>query len=368
MNLSSTKDLDILQQIAAYPDQVFFIYNIGLKKIEYINSAYSHLFEKNPAIINDDLFSLLAIIYPDDRQFVEQQYYQLTNNFERKSIEFRIVLPNNSIKWISLHAYLIMKRKKKQAIAGFVEDITTEKENEENASKFSMKKNSILEILAHDLTGPIGVMQNIASLIKEQAKDNPRINEYTMLIEQICKRNIDMIRNLIQTEYLASSEIEVTLERIDLVYKISLIIGEYRRSEDKLGKTFTLTSSSEKIFVEVDEIKFSQVINNLIGNAIKFTPDGGIISINIEDQPHAVLISLKDNGIGIPQHVQPFLFDRFTKARRQGLKGEETTGLGMSITKKMVELHRGKIWFESKENQGTTFFIEIPRINVKQPE
>jgi two-component system sensor histidine kinase VicK len=278
------------------------------------------------------------------------------------------VVPHNCIKWISLHAYLIVKDKKKYAIAGFIEDITIQKENEENSSKFSIKKNSVLEILAHDLTGPIGVMQNIASLIKEQAKDNVLINEYTMLIEHICKRNIAMIRDLIQTEYLASSEIEITLERIDLVYKTNLIMHEYRRSEKKLAKTFRLTSSSDKIFAEVDEIKYAQVINNLIGNAIKFTPDGGSISVDIKEQQDSILITVKDNGIGIPQQLQPFLFDRFTKARRPGLKGEECTGLGMSITKKMVELLKGKIGFESKEHQGTTFFIEIPQTPFKQPE
>ncbi len=73
---------------------------------------------------------------------------------------------------------------------------------------------------------------------------------------------------------------------------------------------------------------------------------------------------MTDKGIGIPKDLQPVLFERFTKARRPGLKGEETMGLGLSIVKRIVELHQGKVWVESQENKGTTFFIELPGIAI----
>lgn len=367
MSLSaSIKDSVIIQQIVANPDQIFFIYNIASKRIEYINSALTQVTGKSKENINDELPSFISMVHPDDRQFVAAQVEQVLDGVQRKKFEFRIILNEYSTKWVLAQIYLIEKNKKRHAIAGVVEDITIQKQNEENANTFSIKKNAVLEILAHDLTGPIGIMQNIATLIQAQSEDNPRIQEYSSLIEQICKRNIAMIRDLIHTEYLASSEIELTMERIELVDRTGVFIDNYKRSEDKLAKTFTLTANRDKIFAVVDEIKFSQVINNIVSNAIKFTPDGGSISIHLEEQENHIVISIKDTGIGIPQEVQPFLFDRFTKARRAGLKGEETTGLGMSITKKLVELHNGKIWFDSKENQGTTFFIQIPKATVSQ--
>ena len=104
-----------------------------------------------------------------------------------------------------------------------------------------------------------------------------------------------------------------------------------------------------------------QVINNLISNSIKFTHDGGIISVSIEDKQDTVLFTVADNGIGIPAKYHDKLFDKFTKARREGLKGEPSTGLGMSIIKTIVEWNDGKIWFDSKENEGTTFYIELPK-------
>ena len=78
--------------------------------------------------------------------------------------------------------------------------------------------------------------------------------------------------------------------------------------------------------------------------------------------PGSVRVQVQDTGIGIPAVLQPHFFDRFTKARWPGLRGEKTTGLGMSIIKTIVELQQGRIWFASAENQGTTFFIELPRV------
>jgi two-component system sensor histidine kinase VicK len=102
------------------------------------------------------------------------------------------------------------------------------------------------------------------------------------------------------------------------------------------------------------------VINNLISNSLKFTPDGGTISINLEERGEVVRISVSDTGIGIPEEYRESLFDKFSKARRPGLRGEASVGLGMSIIKTIVEWHQGKIWFDTEVNRGTTFCIEIP--------
>jgi two-component system sensor histidine kinase VicK len=127
--------------------------------------------------------------------------------------------------------------------------------------------------------------------------------------------------------------------------------------------TFELFSSDPSIYVEIDEVKFIQVITNLISNAIKFTQDDGRITVRVEDKEDSgtLLITVEDNGIGIPKKYHASLFDKFTKARRPGLRHEPSVGLGMSIIKTIVEWHKGRIWFESEENKGTTFYIEIPK-------
>ncbi|MBC7922399.1 MAG: ATP-binding protein, partial [Ferruginibacter sp.] len=90
----------------------------------------------------------------------------------------------------------------------------------------------------------------------------------------------------------------------------------------------------------------------------------GQIHVHLEKEAETILITVKDNGVGIAEKYHATLFEKFTKARRPGLKGEESVGLGMSIVKRLVDLHQGKIWFESVVNQGTTFFIQIPRKEI----
>ena len=136
---------------------------------------------------------------------------------------------------------------------------------------------------------------------------------------------------------------------------------EYQTTQQLTGKTFHFLPGSDKLYLELDDFKFMQVSNNLISNAIKFTPDGGEITVALEEKEDRVLIRVADTGIGIPEKFHATLFDKFTRARRTGIKGEPSVGLGMSIIKTIVEWHQGKIWFESRENKGTTFFIEVPK-------
>jgi two-component system sensor histidine kinase VicK len=105
--------------------------------------------------------------------------------------------------------------------------------------------------------------------------------------------------------------------------------------------------------------KFGRVLDNLLHNALKFTPTGGTITVGLREHEGKVRLTVQDTGIGIPGKLHNNLFDKFNPTRRAGLQGEITTGLGLFIAKQIVELHGGAIWLESREQQGTTFFIEL---------
>jgi two-component system sensor histidine kinase VicK len=248
-------------------------------------------------------------------------------------------------------------------VAGFANDITVAKHNSNVLKKYAAKKNSVLEILSHDLAGPLGAIQGLSAAIGRRVKqyNDPELEEWVDLISRMAKRNIHLIREFVKQEFLESSSVELIKQRVDIVKIIGDLIQQYKIAELNIAKEFRLETSADKIFVEIDEVKFMQVINNLISNAIKFTHEGGIITIGASEERDHILISLTDNGIGIPEHLQADLFEKFTKARRPGLRGEESVGLGMSIIKTIVEWHGGDIRFESGENQGTTFYIRLPK-------
>lgn len=189
---------------------------------------------------------------------------------------------------------------------------------------------------------------------------NKDIAKLLDLIRQSSQQGMQLIQEFISQEFLESTNTHVIKERLDIVERMARVMGKYRQNEKETSKTYRFFSSNESIYVELDDNKFMQCINNLISNALKFTPDGGTISVSVEKEEDTVLFKVADNGIGIPAKYHATLFEKFTDARRPGIKGEPSIGLGMSIIKTIVDWHKGEIWFESEENKGSIFYIRLP--------
>jgi two-component system, OmpR family, sensor histidine kinase VicK len=261
-------------------------------------------------------------------------------------------------KWIRLRG-VSTALDTRQIVLAYAMDITAERNNLHTIKKYANKKNSTLNILSHDLRGPLGLANTATQILKQKIVD-PRLIELTEKVSSIISRSIDMINNLVGREFSETTDVELVKERINIAAKLKDYMEEAQQAESITKRTFSFSSSDESIFIELDESKFMQVINNLMTNALKFTEDHGTISLRAVRQENSVLFTFSDNGIGIPKHFHPTLFAKFTDARRKGLHGESTMGLGLSIVKTIVEWHDGRIWFESEEGKGTTFYIEIP--------
>ncbi|QHT67622.1 PAS domain-containing protein [Rhodocytophaga rosea] len=358
----------ILEQVAEKSAQAFFIFDVTQQHLHYVNPAFEQIWQRSRQSIYPNLHVIMDTIHPEDRVYLSEQYQRLLHHEENKSVECRIVLPDGSLKWVCFTAYLIHQHRTVRYIAGYAEDISKSKEYSYNLLKFNAKKNAVLEIISHDLAAPFNTIQGIAGLIENKLaqQDYTGVQNLLKHIKDSSKRGSDLIRDFVTQEFLESSEVVLNKSRIDIVEKIRLIIEDYKNGQKLIPKQFELTTSHDSIFIELDEMKFVQVLNNLISNAIKFTRDNGTISLHVEEKQDTILITVADNGIGIPKTSQPVLFEKFTKARRPGLRGEKSVGLGMSVIKTIVELHQGTIWFESEEDEGSQFFIEIPKIDQTQ--
>jgi two-component system sensor histidine kinase VicK len=117
----------------------------------------------------------------------------------------------------------------------------------------------------------------------------------------------------------------------------------------------------DKLYISNDDVKFLQVFNNLLSNAVKWSRSGSTIEIKLDEHDDTFSLAVKDHGIGIPDHFKVMVFQKNTPAARSGLRGEKSIGLGLYIVKKLVTLMEGTISFESKENEGSTFVINLPR-------
>lgn len=358
-------ELVVLEQMAAQSNQVFFIYNLTTKHLDFVNPIFKEVWETRKRKIEEKW--LLNSVHPDDRDFVLKSFTDFLKSQRSLRMEFRITLPHSGrVKWISLLAYFVIEDGKKKNIIGFADDITARKEREDNSARFNARKNAVLDILSHDLKGSMAMIQMMNRQISEQVKkmNNLDLLEYSRIIGQLCQNNMNLVQSLLESELIESAELEISCKRLDLASIINQIFLEYNHPANQHQRLFNFECEPESVYVEVDENLYGQVFSNLISNAVKFTPEGGEITVCLKEHEDQVQACVRDNGIGIPTGLHNVLFDRFTKARRPGLRGEETTGLGLSIVKKIVELHGGKIWVESEENQGTTFYLTIPKITT----
>lgn len=359
--------LTALDQLATQSNQALFLYNLKTGHLDFINHNFRKIWETADKDLAQEW--LLQSIHPNDLAFVKESYRGFLNGEESKHTEFRLCMRDGAVKWLSLITYYMFEDTEKHCVVGLIEEITARKERENVAARHSARNNEILDILSHDIKGALALIGVMSNEIKKgvESYGNEQVNEYARLIGQLCQKNNKMIHSLLETEFLDSANVTLVRKRLDLVENILTVFSEYKHSERMLDRHFHLSTEKESAYIEVDEVLFTQVFNNLISNAVKFTPDGGSITVCLEEEAAQISVCVRDDGVGIPKHLHPVLFDRFTKARRRGIKGEGTTGLGMSIVKRIIELHGGRIWVESDENEGTSVFFTIPKMTAVKP-
>jgi len=337
-----------------------FYFDIKSCRFVYCNPSFRKYVQVVDDSIPDSTVSLL--IHPEDEGYVRENYGRLLKSDKKNSVEFRLILPDQSIRTVRVEAFNTITKDQRRVITGIMEDISAYKAHNDMLNKFSNKKNALLNILSHDILGPLGTIQNLSTIINKKFinAENREMSRFINSIEKISKSSIAMVRNLLTQEFLETAEAELVRRRTDIVASVRGMVEQYKETEEITTRTFSFTSSSDKILIHVDESKLLQAINNLVSNAIKFTEDSGLMEISIEEEQDTVLFRLRDNGIGIPAVHHATLFEKFSGAGRTGLHGEPSHGLGMSIIRTIVEWHHGKIWFESKEQVGTTFYIRLP--------
>jgi len=137
--------------------------------------------------------------------------------------------------------------------------------------------------------------------------------------------------------------------------------GLQARARDK-GQNLSVSIAPDLPLVQGNSLRLSQVVNNLVGNAIKYTPTGGTITVRLEEETGELLLHVQDNGIGIAPADQPYIFDKFYRVQDKRTRDVSGAGLGLAIAKSAVEKHGGRIWVESEPGRGTIFHVALPAI------
>lgn len=351
---------EIMKNMTAQSEEVFFIYDVDQSRFHYVNESFQVITKRETKELLNHPKHLLKIIHKEELGYIKQSFKFLLKRTTKSMLDFRICRPDKSERWIRLKVYPVLKGDKVEYLTGFAEDDSARKASIFNMQKVNGWKDSNLEILSHDLRGPIGTVQMLSSIIGKNMPENKEVQKLTNMISEISKRNIVLIQNLLSREAIDTADVEISKERLDVVWEVHQAMDIYIESQKDLNKHIRFTHSHDQIYAELESMKFLQIVNNLVSNAIKFTQDDGCIEVHIEKLEKTFLITVVDNGIGIPRKLHPILFNKYTQAGRTGVEGEESVGLGMWIVKTLTGAHNGKVWFENEPKKGSKFYVEIP--------
>ncbi|MGB9638298.1 MAG: sensor histidine kinase [bacterium] len=227
--------------------------------------------------------------------------------------------------------------------------------------KFDELNDKIISMVSHELRTPLTSIKGFAETILQEDLDKSEILKFVNIIYNEADRLNRLVNSLLNLSRLESAKVNFNIKKIDTKEIVENVI-ELMYPKMKNNNLKLIREYEDDIIYEalIDEDKTEQIIINLLDNAIKYSPKGGNITIGIQNKETEVLIYIKDTGIGIPENEKPRIFEKFYRTSISSFIAQGT-GLGLVITKYLVEGQGGKIWFESQENVGTTFYFTLPK-------
>ncbi|MEO8405387.1 MAG: ATP-binding protein [Chitinophagaceae bacterium] len=335
-----------------------FIYDLNGETFEYVNENFAALFHLDKKSLIQHPALIFPLIRSEDTYYLRHRLSELQKDKSVPGTEFRLQLEDGTIKHLCCEAYLLDRDSK---MTGFLKDITRDKEHEDYIINYGAKKDTLLDMMTHNLSGPLMLSQNILRWMQETYKDKApgEISSQLMLIQENTRECLDIINDFLKEEHQESEKIYVKKTRFDILDRIKNTLEKLVLTNK--NKKFRLITDLHDLNISADSVKFFQVIHNLVSNAIKFTPDNGEIDILVEEKEKTFVVRVKDNGIGIPENFHQNIFDKRTTAGRTGINNEASTGLGLSIVKTLTELMGGSVSFKSDEGKGSVFSVEFPK-------
>ena len=245
------------------------------------------------------------------------------------------------------------------------------KEMEKNEQLFKkvlsleQNKNNYFVNLSHELRTPLNVLSSINQLIKEfTKKDNfitpEKLSYYMGIMDRNCSRLLSLINNLIDHTKIENNSYIINKKDEDIVYLVEETVLDIKDYIEEKGLELIFDTDVEEKVIRCDKVDIERCIINLVGNAVKFTPEGGLIEVLLQDLDDKVKIIVKDNGIGISEENQKIIFDRFNQVVDESSEQKGGSGLGLTITKQLITLHNGEIYVESEVGVGSEFIIILP--------
>lgn len=335
-----------------------FIYEMAIRSFVYVNAAFADIFKIEAWRILQDPAVVLQHILSEDHQYLQGRLNELLKEGRINTTELKLANVGNMQIHLACDIYLLNP----DTLVGFIKDVTRDKEHENYLVEITAQKDSFLDMITHNLSGPLMLSQNLLTWVQRSLKASPQgsqIESLLSMLQESTQECIDIVEDFLSQEHKESQGIYVRKTRFNIVDKINTVLEKLQELSPE--KNFSLTVNVKDNNINTDSVKFFQIIHNIISNAIKFTDKNGHIDITVNEDGSDYIFSVADDGIGIPEDLKPHIFDKKSIAGRRGLEGEKSHGVGLSIIKKLTDVIGGKLWFESNEGKGSVFYLRLPK-------
>ena len=318
-------------------------------KITMINDmAKKQLGVQKEDVLNKSILELLKI----------EDEYELRDLITQIP-ELMIDSQDGNGEYLSLRVRFALIRRESGFISGLVAVLhdTTEQEKEERERRLFVSN------VSHELRTPLTSVKSYLEALDEGALSEPIAPDFIKVSLDETNRMMRMVTDLLHLSRIDNATSHLDVELINFTAFITFILNRFDKmrgpDEEKkydLVRDYPITS----VWIEIDTDKMTQVIDNILNNAIKYSPDGGKITVTMKTTDDQMILSISDQGLGIPKQDLPRIFDRFYRVDRARSRAQGGTGLGLSIAKEIIKQHNGFIWAKSEYGKGSTFTIVLP--------
>ncbi len=318
-------------------------------KITMINDmAKKQLGVQKEDVLNKSILELLKI----------EDEYELRDLITQIP-ELMIDSQDDNGEYLSLRVRFALVRRESGFISGLVAVLhdTTEQEKEERERRLFVSN------VSHELRTPLTSVKSYLEALDEGALSEPVAPDFIKVSLDETNRMMRMVTDLLHLSRIDNATSHLDVELINFTAFITFILNRFDqiRGQDEekkyeLVRDYPITS----VWIEIDTDKMTQVIDNILNNAIKYSPDGGKITVTMKTTDDQMILSISDQGLGIPKQDLPRIFDRFYRVDRARSRAQGGTGLGLSIAKEIIKQHNGFIWAKSEYGKGSTFTIVLP--------
>lgn len=282
-----------------------------------------------------------------------------------------LMVDMNDANGLILSAFFTPIQRESGFVSGLVcvlHDVTSQQKEERERKQF-------VSNVSHELRTPLTSVKSYVEALTDGAWKDPEVApRFLKVVQDEAERMIRMINDLLSLSRMDSGTAKLNLEYVNINELFNYILNRFdmiikkEKNENPDGKHYSIVRhfTKQDLWVEIDTDKFTQVIDNIMNNAVKYSPDGGVITCRLVATDKHVILSISDQGLGIPRKYINRIFDRFFRVDKARSRKQGGTGLGLAISKEVVNMLGGQIWVDSTEGRGSTFYISLPYIQYDE--